>query len=1086
MRQVPGRCCKVGQGFGKDAPTLRPSATWNNAIFACASTWVDARARCAPFILAVALLGCAADLAASDITLPMPPQSAPVTVRAGGANRWDQNGEEIWVLRDGCQIVQDATSAQGRSGVIWLHRSDALSDQPSRLTVYLEGDVSVDTLHDGRPHASTGRAGTTVRDQRWLGRFYSSTEIVIESPVTGFRPEKAPPILQRAQAARQSGNTSPVQPAQFTDSAPGNLPPPNTNAWTVPNAPVQPPETVPPPTPGPTARSLIVNSRSNVRMHGRVFPSADGMQTIAVVTSGVRVVVDGIENIQGLQIGKIDIETDRIVIWTARLDAFDLSGESSGAKMQPKDAPLEFYMEGNIVFREGDRVIYAERMYYNVRERYGMILNAEVLTPAPGYQGLVRLKADVLQQLNESNFQAYKAALTSSRMGVPRYWLQADQVDFTDVQTARSNPFTGQAEVDMETGEPLVDHQYLASSRNNFLYLGGIPVLWWPVMATDLREPTYYVKRIQFKNDSVFGFQALTEFDMFQLLGVRNKPPGTEWTISPDYLDDRGFALGTSVRYDTPGLFGLAGPMRGYFDAWGLKDRGLDNLGADRRAVAPRKDYRGRVLWQHRHYLPNAFQLTAELGLVSDRNFLEQYYENEWDQNKDQTTGLELKQMLGAQTWSLAGDVRANDFFTQTESLPRFQHTLLGFSIFDRLTWFAHTDAGYERLKTSSPLPYVSADEPTQAPMDWETDSLGTVYDQRTGLRASTRHELDLPMPVGPFKFTPYVAGEASYWQEDRDATEVTRLLGQAGIRGSIPLWSVDPDVNSLLFNLDGLAHKVVLDADFMWADADQELNRFPLYDPLDDDATEHFRRRFLWEKYGQFATPLPAIYDPLHFAQRAGMQGSVVAPSTEIADDLMMLRAGIRQRWQTKRGFPGQQRIVDWITLDLEGTFFPKSDRDNFGKSIGLVNYDFRWHLGDRFSLLSDGFYDFFPGGLQTTSIGGLISRPLRGSLYLGYRWSQGPFQSSIISANLNYRMSDKWIVNAGAAVDMGDAGDIGQNIDLVRVGESLLVRVGFNVDHSRDNVGIAFSIEPRFLPGKLGRVGGVPIPPVGALGVE
>ena len=74
--------------------------------------------------------------------------------------------------------------------------------------------------------------------------------------------------------------------------------------------------------------------------------------------------------------------------------------------MQPKDAPLEFYLEGNIVFREGDRVIYAERMYYNVRQQYGIVLNAEVLTPAPGYQGLIRLKAEVLQQLDQANFRA--------------------------------------------------------------------------------------------------------------------------------------------------------------------------------------------------------------------------------------------------------------------------------------------------------------------------------------------------------------------------------------------------------------------------------------------------------------------------------------------------------------------------------------------------------------------------------------------------------------------------------------------------------------------------------------------------------
>ena len=56
--------------------------------------------------------------------------------------------------------------------------------------------------------------------------------------------------------------------------------------------------------------------------------------------------------------------------------------------------PLEIYMEGNIVFRQGERVIYADRMYYNVPNHTGTILNAEMLTPVKNYEGLLRLKSD--------------------------------------------------------------------------------------------------------------------------------------------------------------------------------------------------------------------------------------------------------------------------------------------------------------------------------------------------------------------------------------------------------------------------------------------------------------------------------------------------------------------------------------------------------------------------------------------------------------------------------------------------------------------------------------------------------------------
>jgi len=56
-----------------------------------------------------------------------------------------------------------------------------------------------------------------------------------------------------------------------------------------------------------------------------------------------------------------------------------------------------------------------------------------------------------------------------------------------------------------------------------------------------------------------------------------------------------------------------------------------------------------------------------------------------------------------------------------------------------------------------------------------------------------------------------------------------------------------------------------------------------------------------------------------------------------------------------------------------------------------------------------------------------------------------------------------------------------------LTRIGESFLIRVGFNYDASRDNFGASVGIEPRFLPSsRLGRVGGVSVPPAGAMGLE
>jgi hypothetical protein len=198
-------------------------------------------------------------------------------------------------------------------------------------------------------------------------------------------------------------------------------------------------------------------------------------------------------------------------------------------------------------------------------------------------------------------------------------------------------------------------------------------------------------------------------------------------------------------------------------------------------------------------------------------------------------------------------------------------------------------------------------------------------------------------------------------------------------------------------------------------------------------------------------------------------------------------VRMGMRQRLQTKRGPLGEERIIDWLTFDTNATWFPMEERDNAGADVGLIDYDLRWHLGDRFSILSDGAADTFGDGLRTVSIGVLLNRPARGNAYFGFRTIAGIFEAHIVNATVNYRMSEKWIGSASASIDFGDSGNIGQSVAFSRIGESLVTTFGINVDESKDNVGVSFLIEPRFLPTlSVTRSTGIEIPPVGAYGLE
>ncbi len=946
---------------------------------------------------------------------------------------------DVWVLSGRCQIRQGGVQASGEYGVLWVEQGLEDDRGPIRVTSYLEGGVSV-----SQQSSQTDEPASTYRSHHWIGEFRGTRLPQVRIPQLQEGPPTRSLLLDRAIAARFPRAEGVIRQTQYNEPV------------------IEPTADAPPP----GLRRIRAFPRSDVRVQAQWFPRTERDEYVAVVTGGVTIIVDGVDSL-----GSIDLSADRIVVWTQGAEP-DLTGQS----MQRADVPLEVYMEGNIEFRQGDRVVFANRMYYDVRHQVGVVLDAELLTPVPEYAGKLRVKADVLRQISKDQFLAQGALVTSSRMGVPGYSLRSEMVYFEDHQSPISTPF-GQPAMDDRIDQPMARHRRFAQSYNNFIYVGEFPVLYWPLLSTDLDNANFYVREAKLATDNIFGTQVLTTFSGYEVFGVDNPIEGTDWEFSIDYLSFRGLGLGTSFEYETDHFFGLTGPTEGFIDAWGIKDHGLDNLGAGRNNIPPETDHRGRLLARHRQELGDGYQVSAEIGWISDPNFLEQYFENEWDTFKDLDTRLELKRYAGNTSWDVFGTVRLNDFFTETEWLPRADHFWLGESLLgDRLTWFEHTSVGYARLKVASP-----PEDPTQAAqwelLPWEVE--------QSGERFATRQEIDLPMQLGNFKVVPYALGELAHWGADINGDPIQRAYGQLGVRASVPMWRVDPNVQLPLLYVNGLAHKVEFNAEFAYADSSQDLDEFPLYDQLDDNSQLALRRRQSFEDFG--GTGIPPQFDERFYAVRFGMQDYVTSPVTEIAEDLTVLRLGMNHRWQTKRGAPGEQRIIDWITLDMNASLFPEPDRDNFGEVIGLVDYDFRWHVGDRFTVLSSGIADVFSDGQKLFNIGGSLNRPERGNIYMGLRVLEGPIRSHVGLTAFSYRLGPKWIATAGASIGLDDQTNITQSLSITRVGESFLVRVGFNYDESKDDIGVKLAIEPRLFRSRRGdTIDGIYVPPAGAFGLE
>ncbi len=762
----------------------------------------------------VALLILAGDcLVADDVNFARPDLASPIALSATRATTWRQGQMQVLHLQGDVVIQQQSFHATAGQAIVWLQTiddDDDPSDVKQKVIVYLEGsdsagdgqtgNVLVQLDRDRQGQSEKGDAIDQIVDTVWLGRLYTSSWIdtnVQANPLAG----DPPTIFDRARKklevdARMSAT---IQPVQFVrESMPQQVINPQTGAIqqitpAAPNVPIldvpdpqfqdeipgtsnsnetYPGSSLPPQNFGNgitsragqsqvsiTARDSAVNLDLNIATNPR-----NPNERVWVGTGGVRVTIDSpeIAQLAAFQTDKqkqVVMLADNIVAWQSPLpDGSDR---------------WEIYLDGNVIFAKDTRVIYAARMYYDANLQQGTILDANIYTPVQQFQGLVRLKAEVIQQVDENNLQAVGAAFTSSRLGVPRYWLQSDSIEINRQQNVVNDLRTGAPLFDPATGQATTEDEYFATSRANRVYLAGIPVFGWPRFRTSLNDPSLYLRSIRVGNDKIFGTQILTGWDMYKLLGIRHSPANTDWIGNLDYLSQRGIAWGSEYQYQLDSLFGIPGPVRGQYWSWFINDKGTDNLGRGRRALVPETNQRGRILARHYHQLAPGFDLRAELGYISDRNFLESFYEREWDTQKDATTGIWLQRNIGTQSLNLTFDVQINDFFTQTSWLPRLDHFVLGQPLLlNRAVGFGHSHIGYARMHAA---------DPPQDPMDifvplpWEADV--------AGVRTGTRQEIDFPQQIGPAKIVPYALGDVTYWQEDLNGDDLLRGYAQLGLR---------------------------------------------------------------------------------------------------------------------------------------------------------------------------------------------------------------------------------------------------------------------------------------------------------------
>jgi hypothetical protein len=380
------------------------------------------------------------DLCLAQITLPQIDASYEIHVRADEIAKERRGSYDVLAFSGRCQLTQGALIAEAKEIILWIERS--LPDepnQPGKIICYCSGDVQLNwneqqsmrdqnwmgrlySLYPVRYEAQREVRRFDIPDLDWsrepsgMGAIQLA-QFAQSSSGTSVVPANVPQLLNApASPSKAQGNSNGVLPAPTrivpTPGATtwennqlgstsgrsdlpsvglvipedGSSPYPAANplpsrddlAPAFPSAPTQVVRQVPAPNPLGVKSVQFFQRNANSRIEFRPDPNTG--EHIAEIRGGFKLVVTGIQLTQPdgsiMDFGTISLEADNAVVW---LHSQGPIGDLFQNMTSTPDRPIELYLDGNIVFNQGNRMIYADRMYYNISSEYGMVLSAEML-----------------------------------------------------------------------------------------------------------------------------------------------------------------------------------------------------------------------------------------------------------------------------------------------------------------------------------------------------------------------------------------------------------------------------------------------------------------------------------------------------------------------------------------------------------------------------------------------------------------------------------------------------------------------------------------------------------------------------------
>lgn len=787
----------------------------------------------------------------------------------------------------------------------------------------------------------------------------------------------------------------------------------------------------------------------------------DGTTRI-LFTGGVIVNVASLDGTQ-----QTEFATDDAVLWVRGAKGAQ-NGFVTGGDGRTE---VEIYMSGNVVIRTLNtaspkpvaQTLRAEQVYYDATLNRAVALRADLEMTVPNLPDSFHLKGDEVRRLDLENWEILTATANASKLpSDPGLRLDAQRFTLSQRKVVRKNVF-GIPYRDFQTGNPVEGLEQIVTGRNVVTRVAGVPVFYLPKTRFDATDPLGPLVGLSVSQNRIFGTQFYSTFDVYELLAIR-PPSGHTWRLNLDYLSKRGPAGGTDYVYripaDRPGEFPIG---NGFIKLYGIQDDGFDLLGGPRGPEPDPRGLRGRAEWRHQQEVIEGLYFQGQVAYLSDKNFLEQFYKNEFDIGANQETFAYLawqRRTFGAT--ALVEQRFNREWVTETSWLPKVSAHAVGQTFLDDLfVYTARADAGYANLRPTeiSPFPVLPTDRRTEAG------------------RFDLLQEVSAPLALGPVKVVPYGVLDLTEYTNELTGNEIGRVYGGGGARASVPFSRLYGDATSELLNVRGLYHKVVVGGNYRYMRSNEPYTRFPQFDRLNDDAVDQSYRniRPIQSLLVSGTDGLALMNSPVFDTQRYAIR-RLVENRVDTRNTINVLQGDIRQRLQTKRGYPGLEHTVDFLTLDVSASYFPDARRDNFGHPFSFLEYGAIWNVGDRTSVVSNGWFEPYENGSRYWNAGVYLNRTDRTNVYLGYRQTD-PLNSKAVVVSFGYQLSNRYYVTAGTSYDFGIQQALSNSLTLTRTGTDLTVSVGFTYNAFVNNFGFQFLVVPNLGAALGGRFAGAPV---------